>query len=204
MTHEPRTPAEGEDPAVAAESTRPPPRVSARALAVVVVIAIAAAAAIAVWLLARGDDEATQSRQRARPAAASIQRLEALARSVGHPIYWAGPQPPFTYELSRTKNGGVYIRYLPPGAELGNANPDYLTVGTYPQANALATLRATAREQGARTIRLAGSGLAFQHKTHPTSAYLAYPGVDVQIEVYDPIPGRARQLVVSGRIVPVR
>jgi hypothetical protein len=198
-------PAEGEDPAPGGESTRPRrPRVSARALAVVLAVAIAAAAAAAVWLLARGDGEPAQPPQRARATAASSERLEALARSLGHPIYWAGPQPRFRYELSRTRNGGVYIRYLPPGAELGSPNPDYLTVGTYPQANALATLRATAREQGTKTLRLAGGGLAFQHKIHPTSVYVAYPRLDLQIEVYDPIPGRARQLVASGRITPVR
>jgi hypothetical protein len=180
-------------------------RVSARSLAVVVALALAAAVAVAltVWLVTRGDDEVAQPPQRARPTAASIQRLEALARSVGHPIYWAGPQPRFTYELSRTRNGGVYVRYLPPGAELGDPDPDYLTVGTYPQANAFATLRATARAQGVRTIRLARGGRAFQHETHPRSVYLAYPGLDLQIEVYDPIPGRARQLVAAGRITPV-
>jgi hypothetical protein len=33
--------------------------------------------------------------------------------------------------------------------------------------------------------------------------YLAYPDVDLQIEVFDPTGGRARQLVTSGQIVPV-
>src|SRR5215213_659172 len=164
----------------------------------------AVVAAIVVWLVVRGGGDEAQPAQRARATAASIQKLRALARSVGHPVYWAGRQPRYTYELSRTSNGGVYIRYLPPGAELGSPNPDYLTVGTYPQPDALATLRATARKQGSRMIRLAGGGVAFQHKTHPTSVYLAYPGSDFQIEVYDPIPGRARLLVLSGRITPVR
>lgn len=166
-------------------------------------VAVAAVAAITIWLLVRGGGEEAQPPQRARASAVSIEELHALARSVGHPVYWAGRQPRFTYELSRTANGGVYIRYLPPGADVGDARPDYLTVGTYPQANAFTTLRATAQKQGVSTIRLGGGGLAFQHETHPTSAYLAYPGSDFQIEVYDPIPGRARQLIASGRIVRV-
>jgi hypothetical protein len=177
---------------------------SARALVLAAAVAIAVVAAIAVWLLVRGGGDEAQPAQRAPATGASIQELRALARSVGHPVYWAGRQPRYRFELSRTSNGGIYIRYLPPGAELGSPNPDYLTVGTYPQPDALATLRATASKQGARMIRLAGAGVAFQHKTHPTSVYLAYPGSDVQIEVYDPIPGRARLLVLSGRITPVR
>jgi hypothetical protein len=177
---------------------------SVRALVIAGAVAIAVVAALAVWLVVRGGGEEAQPTRRARATAASIQELHTLARSVGHPVYWAGRQPQFRYELTRTRNGGVYIRYLPPGAELGSPNADYLTVGTYPQRDALATLRATARKQDSRTIRLAGAGVAFQHKTHPSSVYLAYPGSDVQIEVYDPIPGRARLLVLSGRITPVR
>src|SRR5205085_8721905 len=116
-------------------------------------------------------------------AAVSTARLNALASSIGHPIYWVGPQPRNVYELSQTKDGRVYIRYLPRGVRIGSRSPDYLTVGTYPQRHAFATLRATARAQGVRTIALAGGGLAFQYKGRPTSVYLAYPGSDYQIEV---------------------
>jgi hypothetical protein len=151
----------------------------------------------------RGGSEESKPSQRAPAAAVSIQRLNAFASSVGHPIYWAGSQPRFTYELSRTKDGRVYIRYLPPGVKLGNRNPNYLTVGTYPQRHAFATVRAIAKKQGATLIHLAGGGLAFQYKSRPTSVYLAYPGADYQIEVFDPSPTRALQLVVSGQVKPV-
>jgi hypothetical protein len=165
-------------------------------------VALAVVIGIVLWLLLHGGGEAKRS-HRAPATAASIQRLNAFASSVGHPIYWVGSQPRFTYELSRTKDGRVYIRYLPPGVKLGNPNPNYLTVGTYPQRHAFATLRAAARKQGVQTIRLAGGGLAFQYKGRPTSVYLAYPGSDYQIEVFDPSPARALQLVASGQVKPV-
>src|SRR5579859_899126 len=140
---------------------------------------------------------------RAPAAGVSVRQLNSLSASVGHPIYWAGAQASNTYELSRTKDGRVYIRYLPAGAKLGDPKPKYLAVGTYPQANAFAVLKATAKKQGVPTISLRGGGLAFTDKTHPTSVYLAYPGSSYQIEVYSPSAARARQLVLSGRVVPV-
>jgi hypothetical protein len=172
------------------------------AVLIAAAIALAVVLGLVIWLLVRGGEKTTRP-FRAPASAASIRRLNAFASSVGHPIYWAGSQPSFTYELSRTKDGRVYIRYLPPGVKVGNSNPNYLTVGTYPQPHAFATLRATAKKQGVHTIRLAGGGLAFQYKSRPTSVYLAYPGSDYQIEVFDPSPSRSLQLVASGQIQAV-
>jgi hypothetical protein len=165
-------------------------------------LALAILVAVVVWLLVRGDDGSSRPR-RAPAQAASIRALNAFASSVGHPVYWAGSQPRFTYELSRTKDGRIYIRYLPPGVKLGDRRPNYLTVGTYPQRRAFATLHATAKKQKARTIPLTGGGLAFQDKNRPTSVYLAYPGLEYQIEVFDPTPARARKLVASEQIKPM-
>ena len=156
---------------------------------------------LVLWLVLRGGGG--KEAQRAPATAASITRLNRFASSVGHPIYWAGSQPSFTYELSRTNDGRVYIRYLPPGVKTGTSKPDYLTVGTYPQPHAFATLRATAKKQRAQLIHLAGGGLAFQYKGRPTSVYLAYPGSNYQIEVFDPSQTRALQLVRSGQVQPV-
>src|SRR5206468_9970948 len=139
-------------------------------------IALAAVLAVVLWLALRGGGtQRTTPVPRAPSSAASIERLNAFGSSVGHPVYWAGEQPSYTYELSRTKDGRVYIRYLPPGVKPGTPSPNYLTIGTYPQRNAFATLRASAKSQGIGTLHLAGGGLAFQYKKRPTSVYLAYP-----------------------------
>src|SRR4051794_22542168 len=102
-------------------------RVPVLALAGAVVLALAVG--LGLWLLLRGGGGGEKIvRLQAHAAAASPQRLVAFARSVGHPVYWAGPQPRFTYELSRTKDGRVYVRYLPPGVKVGTSKPDYLTI----------------------------------------------------------------------------
>jgi hypothetical protein len=164
-------------------------------------VLLAVVVGLVLWFVLHGGGG--KEAQRAPATAASITRLNSFASTVGHPIYWAGSQPSFTYELSRTTDGRVYIRYLPPGVKTGTSKPDYLTVGTYLQPHAFATLRATAKKQGAQLIHLAGGGLAFQYKGRPTSVYLAYPGSNYQIEVFDPSQTKALQLVRSGQVQPV-
>jgi hypothetical protein len=83
------------------------------------------------------------------------------------------------------------VRYLPRGVPVGDRRVSSLTIGTYPQRRALETLRATAARSHVPTMRLGNGGLAFVDKKHPMSVYLAYPNVDLQLEVYDPAPGRA-------------
>ena len=47
------------------------------------------------------------------------------------------------------------------------------------------------------------AGVAFYARARPTNVYLAYPGRNIQVEVYDPAAGAARRLVAANHIVPV-
>src|SRR5262249_5784573 len=135
----------------------------------------------------------------AKPVAASVGTLSSLSNSVGHPVYWVGKKNGYTYELTRTSGGQIYIRYLPPGVRVGSPST-YLTIATYPFPGALAALQAVAKQKGNESIKLAGGGLAVLDPNHPKSIHLAYPGSDVQVEVYDPSAAAARQLVSSGQV----
>jgi hypothetical protein len=166
-------------------------------------VALAVVVGLVVWLVARGDDESAPTFSSGGATAASAEDLAGLPAEVGHPVYWAGPKRGYTYELTRTDDGRIYIRYLPAGVEVGSDQPKYLTVGTYPSQNALATVRGLAKRLNAKTMSARGGGAAVQDSKHPTSVYLGYPGSDYQIEVYDPSPARALELVLSGGIVPL-
>ena len=136
------------------------------------------------------------------PAEAVTQlRLGTLVASLREPVYWAGARAGVRYELSRSP-GRIFVRYLPRGAAVGSDRP-YLTIGTYRLRNAFAITKARAQSPGSVRIAIAGGGVAFYSATRSTNVYLAYPGTGIQIEVYDPMVGRARGLVASQSITPV-
>jgi hypothetical protein len=137
-----------------------------------------------------------------RPAVVSPKSLAKVATAAQRPIYWAGPLPNMTYELTKTSQGGSLVRYLPPGVAIGAPTPQ-LTVGTYPFAKPLAAIRRLSLAKGATLINLAGGGLAVADPHFPKSIYLAFPGSNYEIEVFDPSLARARQLVTSGQIIAV-
>lgn len=174
------------------------------------VLAVALAAAFVAWLLLSDNDDDGAAGDRGNTGdataarAATQEELVELARSLEYPIYWAGSLPNRTFELTRTSSGRVYIRYLPPGVEPGDPEPRYLTVGTYPQANGYAAVRAASRRPNTDSRQLAGGSLIVYNRSRPRSAYFSFPGARFQVEVFDPTPGRARQLTLSGRITRVR
>jgi hypothetical protein len=168
------------------------------------VIAVALLIAFVVWLLVRGGGSSTpaQAPERAGAVPATRSSLAALARSSRLPVYWAGPRTGYTYELTRTADGRVFIRYLPPGVPVGSVDP-YLTVGTYPFARAYAATTRLAHAKGAMQVKVPG-GIGFYQTSAPTNIYLAFPNVNAQIEVYDPSDVRALGLVTSGQIAAVK
>ncbi|MBA2349599.1 MAG: hypothetical protein H0V81_15030 [Solirubrobacterales bacterium] len=190
-----------------AESARPPWRsIAAGALLV--------AAVVALFLVLRSGEEdpappaspaatATGVTGPAAPTAATPNDLTELSKRLDRPVYWVGARPDSTYELTETDDGQLYVRYLTGGAEVGDERPDFLTVGTYPDEQALATVKKAATRKGAQSETLADGGLAVVNRARPNSWYLAYPDVGELVEVYSPRAGRARQLVRTGRIVPV-
>jgi hypothetical protein len=134
-----------------------------------------------------------------RPVGLSASGLQTLAAVVPQPIYWAGPKPGYLYELTRTREGNVYIRYLPPRAAVGAKGAKYMVIGTYPRTKAFDSLKKVAN---GREIGIPGGGIALVD-TNPRSVHLAYPGVDYQVEVYDPSPARSLEVARSGAVRPV-
>jgi hypothetical protein len=169
--------------------------------------AVALLVGFVVWLLVRGgggsSTGSTETGPAIGPVAASQGRLHSLADDEGHPIYWAGPKPNTTYELTRTSSGRIFIRYLPQGVPVGVDKADYTIVGTYPVPNATAVLQGLAKKSGETKLSAPGGGIAVYSSSQPTNVYIAYPGSNLQIEVFDPSAERARQIVTSGQVVPV-
>jgi hypothetical protein len=170
----------------------------------VVVAAAVIAIGIAAWLLLGNDnDKSTHPEPTNGAEAASLDRLHELASAVDHPIYWAGEKPNVVYELTVTSDGKIYVRYVPRGTTIGTRDQTFLTVGTYPVTNAYGALQTVAEAPGAVTDKTPDGGFVVFNKTNAQSVYVAYPGSDYQIEVFDPNPKAARQLATSGGVAPI-
>jgi hypothetical protein len=160
------------------------------------VAAFAVAAGAVTWWLTGGSSKSSQCKRPATATVVSLSCLETLAS--GGAVYWAGVQLGFVTELTESR-GRTYVRYLPKGVAAGSAN-QYLTVGTYSYPHAYPSMRRLAGRPGTVKLATPGGGIAFYDEARPTNVYLAFPGVDDQIEVYDPDAARAQALVRSGSI----
>jgi len=177
------------------------------------VVALALAAGFLVWLLTRpGTDSEVPQQASASPAPApsaapsgprtvTENTLTAVASSIGHPLFWAGPMAGVRYELTQSGDR-AFVRYLPAGVKVGDGH-GYLTIGTYAVANAWNRVRASARRPGAVTLHLKDGSIAVYNRDRPTNVYLASRDLSFQVEIYDPDPAAARRLALSGIVRPI-
>jgi hypothetical protein len=166
--------------------------IGAVALVAVVVAAIVAASG-------GGDGSSASARE---PEIVSTERLREIASEPDAEIYWAGERVETELEFSQPDAGRSYVRYLTGGAKPGDARANFLTVGTYEQPDPVAALRRQANSENGVLGRAPGRATVYFSRTNPHSVYLAYPGVEAEIEVFDPDFKEALQLVDSGQIVP--
>ncbi len=168
-------------------------------------VAVVVAASVVVWLLLRSDGQTAAARAAGGgPTLVSPAQLTRLAESVGHTVYWAGSRDGFSYELTTTSDGRIFVRYLPTGVAAGDPRPDFLVVGTYSRPGSFADLKRAAHREGSVWVGLSNSGLMVFASKKPQSVYFGYPGAKYQVEVFAPSSKTARRLVLSGTIVPIR
>jgi hypothetical protein len=171
-------------------------------VAVVVVAAVGAGA----WYFLKVRNSSTVSStgpttSNPGPVLADKQGLQGIKVFLAHSVYWAGPQGLTQWEVTLVGRD-VYVRYLPSGEPVGSKNT-YLTVGTYEKKGAYAGLVTAANAAGAKSEKLTGGALVVQPAGKPTSAYFAFAGADLLMEVFDPTPGKAYQLIGSGVVQPL-
>jgi hypothetical protein len=190
------------------QSRRPRVRIGA-------ILALAVGAGLGAWVVVDHRDSGspsaagpsasptaptTASARPIAPVGLSAKGLRTLTASIPQPIYWAGPKPGYLYELTRTSTGKIFVRYLPPGTPVGSKKATFLIVATYPFRNALQALE---NLTDAQRLTIPGGGVAIVDRTHPQSVHLAFPGVDNQVEVFDPSPVLSLKIVRSGAVRPV-
>jgi hypothetical protein len=134
------------------------------------------------------------------PVGFSADELKAKALTLGAPIYWAGPAKGDKYELTRTRLGRLFLRYLPQDVPVGTRGGNFLVVATSPQSGAFEVLT---HQAGGGIFSGPGGSVIDANTNDPNSVLLAFPHVDEQIEIYDLRPGKALAIARSGDIRPV-
>ncbi len=167
-----------------------------------------------VWLLVIRDDDddggqgekaavvATEVRPFG-PAISDAAELRDAAGQVGHDIYWAGDDYPGEVELTLSGDGRVFVRYLTTTDELAVQKAKFLTIATYEIEDATAVLEGVATREGRESFEPAGGGIGVVNTSEPERVYFTPEDTDLQIEVFHPDPGEARELVESGQIQPI-
>ena len=171
--------------------------------AIAVAVVLLAAIGWLVWNSTSSNKKATTPAVAANPGPVIVpgDQLKGLATRMGHSIYWAGARSNMNFEATFVGRN-LYLRYLPVGVPAGSSTP-YLTVGTYENASAYTGLVAATHVKGATWEKLKGGSLVVVPAGKPTSAYFAFPGTNLLMEVYDPTPGVALQLVTTGSVEPI-
>lgn len=154
-------------------------------------------AAVAGTISMRGAEE----RSPGAPVETTIKQLRATAAD--RPIYWAGSGPGTRLELTETKAGKTFVRYLPSGVRAGDQRTSSLTVASYPVARAYAVTEKSSHKKTMVHARTLGGGLAVWSRMQPNNVYLAYPGSDVLVEVFSPGGLVGQRLVLSGKVARV-
>lgn len=164
--------------------------------------ALVALAIVVLVFVAGGDDESDAGKVGVAREV-SAKQLQEFARERGNPVFWAGEIEGTKLEFTEATRGHVFVRYLPEIAPIGDSKPQYTTIATYPQPDALSVVRKAGRRRGNVTRELSEGGLATWSRSRANSVYLAVPGIDFLVEVFHPQAKTAQNLARSGRVKPV-
>ena len=138
--------------------------------------------------------------QDGEPHIVTEEELRAFGTKNG-PLYWSGPRDDVDYELTYTTDGSVYVRYLPVGTTPGIDDSKFLTVANYVVENGYEELAARGGTEGYSSATTQNGAVILNSASDDRRAYFAFPDVPHQVEVFDPEPGAALELVSDGSIV---
>jgi hypothetical protein len=182
-------------------------------IAVVVAAAVFAATAIAVWQLNSDDGTSNASSTTISTVPSTppgvparivtTSQLRAFVAALGRPVYWAGNRRGARMEYTQASDGSTYVRYLTGSAAVGDDHPNFVVVATYPQPDAFARVRKAARTNHYKVEQLSGGAIAVTEPQTPNNIHIVSPGQPYQVEVFAPTVAQARNIVLSGAVVPV-
>jgi hypothetical protein len=120
--------------------------------------------------------------------------LIAAVKQLGIDVYWAGPVSGAKYTLAVPADGQAYVRYLPNGQGIEDTKPNYVVIATYSTTDAFTSTQAAGNTSSGVTFINAEGAAVYYSKDTPTNVYVAYPNLNYQIEIFDPIATTALEI----------
>ena len=120
--------------------------------------------------------------------------LIAAVKQLGVDVYWAGPVKDAKYTLAVPADGQAYVRYLPNGQGIDDTKPNYVVIATYTTTDAFTATQAAGNTSNGVTFVNTEGAAVYYNKDTPTNVYVAYPNLNYQIEVFDPIAATALEI----------
>jgi len=137
-------------------------------------------------------------------AALTEDEFKSEVRKVGGSIYWTGPLSGANYTLNHLAPGQDFVRYLPNGQGLEDSSLNYRVIATYKVANAYDSIVGAFNPKIAVGMIRPNGTVVYYVKAKPLNVFMAFKGLDYQIEIFDPTPGASLKLATTpGAIVPV-
>jgi len=124
--------------------------------------------------------------------------LRSLIRDNDLVAYWAGPEDNCKYALIVNGSGQVFIRYLKDGMGIDDTTSNYRVIGTYPQADSFSITKAAGNQANAISFVNPDGAQVFYSKEFPANVYVAFPDVNYQIEIFDPVNGVSLNIATAA------
>ncbi len=173
-------------------------------IAALVVLGLVVVGVIAYLVWGRNDTNKPNHKvfQHIGPIGFSAQNLAQESQFINTKFFWAGKRQGYLYEFTRTTNGNLFVRYLPPGVAVNSKPGHFLIVATYPFTGAYQALK---HEAKARAIPGPDGSLIYVRRKDPKSVLMGFPeSPNDQVEIYAPTKIEAIAAAQSGDIRPVR
>ena len=131
----------------------------------------------------------------------SEEELLLVARNAPEPIYWSGPIAGYSYLLKLDENGSSLVEYVAPKSLDPKQTSSIRQVATYFSKGAWEKSLVASSAAGFSSFKNSDGSLVFYSIDNANDVFMAFPGKDFQIEIFDNRAGQALSLsVLIGQI----
>lgn len=142
-------------------------------------------------------DRTTLAAQTSGGVCLTESELKSIIKENNIQVYWTGPMKDATYSLNSSTAGQVFLRYIPEGEACDDVRPNFRVIATYEEVDAFATTESAGTTADGVSLLNTDGSIVYFNKNVPTNIYVAYPGINYQIEIYDPDPKEAVSLATT-------